>query len=345
MYRIFISYRRSDSESFSGRLRDRLRGRFGRRCVFMDTSEIPSGARFEEVIMQTLGTCKVFIAVIGKTWLDCRDEQGNRRLDNPDDWIRRETVRALASDMLVIPVTFDGSSIPASKHLPADLQPLTGHNCTSIVNADFDRDVQEIIQACETRVQPLRRWPLFAGAAAALMAVMAGILHFIPRGPELHGIRIVPGSPFYSRLPLRVGGEGKRYYLSTEVAGGALEIVDLTRKLVYIGRELTDLDASSRQQDSDALREDIRRHFTVGAGGDVDAVAARLLDDPIFRQSIQINPGATVSVEFGELMPTPTEPEARNPLVRCKFVLPKRPAAIAPVFYLVGNSDECVPVH
>ena len=46
MYQIFISYRRSDSESFSGRLRDRLVAEFGRRSVFMDTSTIPGGAKF-----------------------------------------------------------------------------------------------------------------------------------------------------------------------------------------------------------------------------------------------------------------------------------------------------------
>ena len=40
MNRIFISYRRSDSESFSGRLRDRLRTEFGQRSVFLDTTTI-----------------------------------------------------------------------------------------------------------------------------------------------------------------------------------------------------------------------------------------------------------------------------------------------------------------
>ena len=58
MTRIFISYRRSDSESFSGRLRDRLHAEFGRRSVFMDTSTISGGEKFDEAIAQSLATAK-----------------------------------------------------------------------------------------------------------------------------------------------------------------------------------------------------------------------------------------------------------------------------------------------
>jgi hypothetical protein len=37
----------------------------------------------------------VLLAVIGPNWLDARDEHGNRRLDNPNDFVRIEIAAAL----------------------------------------------------------------------------------------------------------------------------------------------------------------------------------------------------------------------------------------------------------
>src|SRR5262245_14066239 len=125
MYRIFISYRRSDSESFSGRVRDRLRAEFGKRSVFMDTSTILGGTPFDDAIAQNLKTCKVVVAVIGKTWLTCADEQGHRRLDDDQDWVRKELAQALVNkDVVVIPVIFGGAAMPGEVALPANLKDL-----------------------------------------------------------------------------------------------------------------------------------------------------------------------------------------------------------------------------
>jgi hypothetical protein len=42
--KIFISYRRADSANITGRIHDRLIGRFGRENVFMDVDDMQSGA-------------------------------------------------------------------------------------------------------------------------------------------------------------------------------------------------------------------------------------------------------------------------------------------------------------
>jgi len=42
-----------------------------------------------------VGSCDVLIAVIGKRWLNSTDEEGGRRLDDPEDSGRIEILTAL----------------------------------------------------------------------------------------------------------------------------------------------------------------------------------------------------------------------------------------------------------
>jgi len=44
--RIFISYRRIDSEAWAGRIYDRLAPHFGDGAIFMDVDDIPAGVDF-----------------------------------------------------------------------------------------------------------------------------------------------------------------------------------------------------------------------------------------------------------------------------------------------------------
>lgn len=64
--RIFISYRRHDSEASVGRIFDRLKDRFGAQNVFRDLDTMQPGDEFEKVITDRIARCDVLIAVIGK---------------------------------------------------------------------------------------------------------------------------------------------------------------------------------------------------------------------------------------------------------------------------------------
>lgn len=88
--RIFISYRRDDSEGHTGRLYDALASRFGDEQVFMDIDTIPLGVDFARVITEAVASCDVLIAVIGRDWLTLADSTGRRRIDSPDDFVRLE---------------------------------------------------------------------------------------------------------------------------------------------------------------------------------------------------------------------------------------------------------------
>ena len=82
---IFINYRRDDASHLAGRLYDRLAARLPEDQIFIDVDNLDPGIDFVEAIEQSVGSCDVLIAVIGKGWLTSRDHEEQRRLDNPDD--------------------------------------------------------------------------------------------------------------------------------------------------------------------------------------------------------------------------------------------------------------------
>ena len=125
---IFISYRREESRWSARSLRDRLAGSFDAKQIFMDIDAIALGEDFVKAIETTVAKCDVLVAVIGANWLTSKDDQGDRRLDNPEDFVRLEIGAALKREICVIPVLVDGVKMPRSTDLPEDLRPLVRRN-------------------------------------------------------------------------------------------------------------------------------------------------------------------------------------------------------------------------
>ena len=153
MRAIFISYRRDDSEGQAGRLYDDLSRRFGDSSVFMDVAAIEPGLDFRKVIDHNVASCGVLLAVIGPGWLDAKDESGQRRLDNPMDFVRLETASALKRDIPVVPVLVHGARMPKSEQLPADLGELAYRNGLELTHARWDSDVEVLVKALQRHVK------------------------------------------------------------------------------------------------------------------------------------------------------------------------------------------------
>jgi len=144
---IFICYRRDDAEGYAGRLFDRLNYRFPRR-VFMDVTGIRPGANFSRVIQETVGSCHVLIAIIGRQWITLKDLATNRpRLELANDYVRHEIATALSRNITVIPVLVRGAEMPSSALLPPDVAPLSLRNALEITDSDFDHDAQRLPRA------------------------------------------------------------------------------------------------------------------------------------------------------------------------------------------------------
>jgi hypothetical protein len=87
----------------------------------------------------------VLIAVIGANWLTSKDDQGDRRLDDPQDFVRMEIATALSRDIRVIPVLVDKALMPRPTDLPDNLKPLVRRNALQISGTSFDGDCQRLI--------------------------------------------------------------------------------------------------------------------------------------------------------------------------------------------------------
>lgn len=119
---VFINYRRDDAGPYARLMKIRLGQRFPETNVFMDLDSIDVGADFAEAIESAVCSCAVLVALIGRRWLTITDDEGRRRLDNPDDYVRFEIQAALERRIRVIPVLVDGAVAPRQQQLPHDLR-------------------------------------------------------------------------------------------------------------------------------------------------------------------------------------------------------------------------------
>src|SRR5262249_48634772 len=169
--KIFINYRRDDSISTAGRLHDRLAQTFGRKSLFIDVDHVPAGVDFVDYLHSQVAACDVFLAVIGPNWLDAKDEDGRRRLDNPDDFVAIEITAALARDIRVIPILVDGARLPKADKLPDRLKSLVRRNALEVRNTHFGRDADAVVEKVREALEGGRpvtgQWPR---AAAWLLA-------------------------------------------------------------------------------------------------------------------------------------------------------------------------------
>jgi formylglycine-generating enzyme required for sulfatase activity len=159
MPKIFISYRREDSEHITGRICDHLEARFGHENVFLDVNAIPFGVDFREHLDRAVGQCGVLLAVIGEQWLDVRHregaKQGRRRLDDPADFVRIEIESALARGIPVVPVLVGRADMPGEEELPQGLLRKLAYRQAAEVRSgrDFRDHVDRLIRGIELLLQ------------------------------------------------------------------------------------------------------------------------------------------------------------------------------------------------
>jgi hypothetical protein len=169
---IFISYRRDDTSHAASRLHKDLCAQFGEKHIFVDVHQISPGEDFAEKIYSRMDNCQVLLALIGKQWLDSKDAVGNRRLDNPQDFVRLEIETALQRGIPVVPILFDGVSMPTREKLPSSLEKLTSFQAQEIAEIRWDHDVSKlmpaIVKACGLS------WKKYVTGSSSLAAAAGG---------------------------------------------------------------------------------------------------------------------------------------------------------------------------
>ena len=152
MLRIFINYRRQDSEGYAGRLFDHLLHHVEREQVFIDVDDIPAGVDFVDALEQAVSACDVLLAVIGPQWATMTDENGARRLHQWNDFVRIEIASALRMGKFVVPVLVGRAAMPTPDDLPEDLLALARRNASALGHHSFARDVERLVAAIKEAV-------------------------------------------------------------------------------------------------------------------------------------------------------------------------------------------------
>ena len=203
---IFISYRRSDSPDATGRIYDRLVSEFGKAQVFKDVDSIPLGRDFRGHLNTIVSECGVMLAIIGPRWADASGRPGQRRLEDPDDFVRIELEAALARDIPVVPVLVGHAPMPVASELPGSLASMAFRQSIEVrPDPDFHNDATRLVTALRGILNPMaaeqaaavitppaaatgtRRgglgWIAFAAAALVAVALAIPALKYLRETP------------------------------------------------------------------------------------------------------------------------------------------------------------------
>ncbi len=165
--RVFISYRRSDSKDIAARIADNLRSVREIDEVFLDVESIAHGEHFPARLDAEINAADVVLCIIGKKWSGAKLDDGRRRIESEDDFVRREVASALEADKRIIPVLVDEAAMPSAGDIPASIGDLLNRNAISVRHTAFRIDFEILVEAVLGR----KRGAELSGKAIALGAL------------------------------------------------------------------------------------------------------------------------------------------------------------------------------
>jgi hypothetical protein len=112
----------------------------------MDVDSIEPGLDFTSILKNQVASCEILLALIGQSWLSASDDEGRRRLANPNDFVRIEIANGLAHGKRVIPVLVGAASMPRAEDLPEELKPLAQRQAVRLTHENFNADVERLIK-------------------------------------------------------------------------------------------------------------------------------------------------------------------------------------------------------
>jgi hypothetical protein len=155
MGKVFVSYRRDDTEYVSGYISAQFMNVFGKDNVFIDVDKIQGGSDYRVAIGNAIAESSIMLVIIGPRWLYASDIANGRRIDQPNDPVRLEVETALQRDIPILPILVQGTSMPVESELPAPIARLTYQHAFPVRSGrDFQRDM-EIVISNIARITPL----------------------------------------------------------------------------------------------------------------------------------------------------------------------------------------------
>lgn len=178
MAKIFVSYRRDDSEIWATKLAESLACEFPSGQVFRDLAAIAPGADFAATLQEALAQSVAVIIVIGPRWLSVTDKTGARRIDQSNDFVRQEVEESLSrANVRVFPVLVAGAHMPTADELPESLKPLARRQAIELTVRHWAHDVDGLVQSLDPLpgLQRSRRRPRLGGALMLIALAIVGV--------------------------------------------------------------------------------------------------------------------------------------------------------------------------
>lgn len=150
----FVSFRVGDAEDTAMLIDQRLCHAFGADRVYRSSRAMHAGALFPPTLEAEAAGCAAMVVVIGRRWL--AGNGGLRRIDNPEDWVRKEIEFALHNGRPVIPVlTADRPALGPNDELPDTITGLADRPQLRFQSAE--RDLARIADKVRPHVASVAR--------------------------------------------------------------------------------------------------------------------------------------------------------------------------------------------
>jgi hypothetical protein len=214
MPRIFISYRRDDTQGVAGRIYDRLVEAFGKENIFIDVDNIPPGGDFRQVLREAIQRADVVLPLIGSRWENLMRKRRNAQ----NDFVRFELLEAAEQNKITVPVLLN-TLMPDNSCLPNRLRPVFPYlNAVAVdMGANFHRDMTRLITQLQTwqdfppppRIPPVPIRPqwvdrllrYFALAAAVLLGALLGVGGYTGYARLTSDVEIIQPTPLFEGAP------------------------------------------------------------------------------------------------------------------------------------------------
>lgn len=131
----FISYRRDGGSDLAWAVCNELSYRSKR--IFLDVKSLQQG-RFDENLLASIRMSKNVIVLLTPGALS--------RCMDPDDWVRKEILAALAQEKNIIPVIKEGFVFPSDEELPEELKGVFRHNGVTLSHEYFYSSIEKILE-------------------------------------------------------------------------------------------------------------------------------------------------------------------------------------------------------
>lgn len=176
--KLFISYRRADSEHAAQRVRERLQARFGDEAVFIDR-EMPPGVDWSETLARNVEQSTGLVVMIGERFVELLKQDAAS--GEPDPMLA-EIVAAIQAGKRLYPVVTGLRDMPTPQDLPPELHPLLQQNAVFAPAPYFDAAMDALIKAIAAQHAWVDPVPVARSAGAASTAAPTTLPGMIASG-------------------------------------------------------------------------------------------------------------------------------------------------------------------